>query len=247
MAPDRNCRFANVALGFDSLDGYLGKRPFLGVIAGRSANRIPNARFSLNGVEYALSKNGGEHHLHGGFEGFGKKVWQARIVQRNGDPCLELNYPSRDGEEGYPANLAVAVFYSLTNDDVLKIDHVATTDRDTVLNLTNYSYFNLARAGSGDILGRVLTIHADRFMPPDHAQIVSGEMRPVFGTPMDSTMPQPIGLRIREDYEQLYLPNGYDLNYVLNSGSKGLALIADVYEPTRGRVMQVRAAEPGVQ
>jgi aldose 1-epimerase len=246
-APDRNGKFADVVLGFDTLDGYLGKHPFLGVIVGRFANRIVNARFTLNSLEYTLSKNRGKHHAHGGFEGFDKKVWQARVVQREGGPYLELNYLSHDGEEGYPGNLAVTVFYSLTDDNSFRIEYVATTDKDTVLNLTNHSYFNLAGAGQGDILGHVLTIDADRFTLSTQEQMVVGEIREVFGTPMDFTRPKPIGLRISEDYEQLRFADGYDHNYILNSGGKALAKIAEAYEPTSGRVMQVFTTEPGVQ
>jgi aldose 1-epimerase len=246
-APDRSGRFADVVLGFDTLDGYLGKHPFFGVVVGRFANRIVNARFNLDGVEYALSKNRGGHHIHGGLEGFDKKVWQSRTSQRDGSPCLELSYFSRDGEEGYPGNLSVSVFYSLTNDNALKIEYVATADKDTVLNLTNHSYFNLAGSGTGDILGHVLMIDADRYTRYNEEQLVTGEIGVVFGTALDFTHPQPIGLRIGEECDLLRMANGYDLNYVLNGGGRTLAKIAESYEPTSGRVMQVLTTEPGIQ
>ena len=230
-APDRNGRFADVVLGFDTLDGYLKKHPYFGVIVGRCANRIANAQFVLNGVQHTLSKNFREHHLHGGFEGFHKKLWQARVVPRGTGPCLELSYLSCDGEEGYPGNLGVTVFYSLTDDNALQIEYVATTDRDTVLNLTNHSYFNLA----------------DFFTLRSPNEIVMGEIQAVHGTPMDFTRLTPISQRIRDDYEQLRSAGGYDHNYVLNSGGKSLSKTAQVHEPTSGRVMQVFTSEPGLQ
>jgi len=245
--PDRQGRTGEVALGFDSLDGYLGDHPFFGVIVGRYANRIARARFSLKGVEYRLAANEGENHIHGGIRGFDKAVWQAREVARDGAPALELSYLSKDGEEGYPGNLSVTVLYSLSDGNELRLDYTATTDKDTVLNLTNHSYFNLAGEGMGDILGHELTLYASRFTPIAKDLIPTGELRSVAGTPFDFRRPVAIGDRIDADDEQIRFGGGYDHNFVLDSGGGSLALAARVADPASGRVLEVLTTEPGVQ
>ena len=246
-APDRDGRFADVALGYDTLDEYLADTPYFGALVGRYGNRIAKARFTLGGVEYALAANDGDNSLHGGLVGFDKVVWNAETVEADDGVGVALTYLSADGEEGYPGNLSVKVVYTLTADNALRIDYTATTDADTVLNLTHHSYFNLAGAGSGDILGHVMQIDADRFTPVDETLIPTGELRPVEGTPMDFRTPTPIGERIEADDEQIRLGGGYDHNWVLNGGGGTLAPAARVAEPTSGRVMEVRTTEPGVQ
>lgn len=240
--PDRNGKFRDVVLGFDSLEGYLENKPHFGSLIGRYGNRIANGRFTLNDVEYTLAKNNGENHLHGGIKGFDKVVWKAKEVKSDEGVGLELTYLSKDGEEGYPGNLSVKVLYTLTNNNELKIDYSAITDKNTVINLTNHSYFNLAGEGSGDILGHVLTLNADRFTPVDKNLIPTGELMSVKATPMDFTKPTAIGARIDNDHEQLVFGIGYDHNWVLNE-----LLAAKVYEPTTGRVLEVYTTEPGVQ
>lgn len=244
MVPDRGGKMADVALGFDSLDGYLGEHPYFGALIGRYGNRIGKAKFTLNGKEYTLAANNNGNHLHGGLVGFDKKVWAATPL---GDDTLELSYLSKDGEEGYPGNLSVKVRYTLTPASELKIAYEATTDKATVLNLTNHSYWNLAGAGSGDALGHQIQIFADRFTPVDSGLIPTGELRPVEGTPFDFRTPHLIGERIDADEEQIKLGGGYDHNFVLNSGGGSLAPAAVVVEPGSGRKMEVLTTQPGVQ
>jgi len=246
--PDRAGEADDVVLGYDNLADYIKDSPYFGALVGRYGNRIAEGRFTLNGVEYTLARNeNGQNHLHGGDVGFDKAVWQAREVAGEGGPGLELTYVSDDGEEGYPGRLRVKVVYTLTGDSGLRIDYEAATDKDTVLNLSQHSYFNLRGAGSGDILGHEMQIHADRFTPVDANLIPTGELRPVAGTPMDFTQPMAIGARIEADYEQLALGGGYDHNWVLNSGGGEPAPAARVREPDTGRVMEVLTTEPGIQ
>jgi aldose 1-epimerase len=197
-------------------------------------------------VTYQLARNNGDNHLHGGLQGFDKKVWRARDVSKAEEPALELTYLSRDGEEGYPGNLTVTVRYSLTENNELRIDYTAATDKDTVVNLTNHSYFNLAGEGKGDILGHRLRLWADRFTPVDAGLIPTGELRPVRGSPFDFTRPAAIGTGINQNDEQLKLGRGYDHNFVLTGAGK-LAQAAEVFEPGSGRVLEVWTTEPGVQ
>jgi len=243
--PDRNGKLGDIVLGYDSLDGYLKNvgNPYFGALIGRYGNRIGKGKFTLNGHEYTLAQNNGENHLHGGNRGFDKVVWKAEEVKIAGNVGLALSYLSKDGEEGYPGNLSVRVIYTLTNDNELKIDYSATTDKDTVVNLTHHSYFNLA--GSGTILNHELTINADRFTPIDQGLIPTGELRSVKNTPMDFTKPTAIGSRIDQKDEQLTFGKGYDHNWVLNKGTSSPA--ARVYEPTSGRVIEVFTDQPGLQ
>jgi aldose 1-epimerase len=242
--PDRNGKFADVVLGFDDLKGYLGASTYFGAVVGRYGNRIAKGKFSLDGKEYTLARNNGENSLHGGLKGFDKQVWKAREV---GPESLELSYLSKDGEEGYPGNLSVTVTYTLTADNALKIDYDATTDQDTVLNLTNHSYFNLAGEGSGDILGQTMMINADRYTPVDKGLIPTGELRSVEGTPFDFRKPQLIGARINADDEQIRIAGGYDQNFVLDRTGDSLELAARAADPKSGRVMEVLTTQPGVQ
>jgi aldose 1-epimerase len=240
--PDAAGRSGDVVLGFDTLDGYLGENPFFGALIGRYGNRIAKGRFSLNGVDYKLAQNNGENHLHGGPRGFDKVVWK---VKNATDRTLELGYLSKDGEEGYPGNLDVTVRYTLTDDNQLAIDYSATTDKETVVNLTSHSYFNLACGG--DILNHQLAINADRFTPVDAGLIPTGELRAVAGTPFDFRQPAAIGARIDQDDEQLRRGGGYDHNFVLNRAGNGLSLVAKALDPATGRVLEIFTTEPGVQ
>ncbi len=247
MAPDRDGKMADVVLGFESLEGYLAGHPYFGAIIGRYGNRIGKGRFKLGGKEYVLAQNNGENHLHGGVRGFDKAVWKARDVSTPDAHSLELSYVSPAGEEGYPGTLTVTVTYTLTAANELRIDYAATTDAETVLNLTNHSYFNLAGQGEGDILKHEVMINADRFTPVDGGLIPTGELRPVEGTPFDFRTPHAIGARIGQDEEQLKLGLGYDHNFVLNRSGDGLLLAARVVEPTSGRQLEVLTSEPGIQ
>ena len=240
--PDRNGAIGDVVAGFNSLEGYLGPNPYFGAIVGRYANRIGHAQFTLNGVLYKLAKNNGDNALHGGLKGFDRVVWAAQEMPDGG---LELSYLSKDGEEGYPGNCKVTVRYHLTDSNQLRIEYSATTDKDTVINLSNHTYFNLK--GSGDILGHVLTLNADRFTPVDAGLIPTGELRPVADTPFDFLTPTAIGTRIGQDNEQLKFGKGYDMNFVLNRKGVGLSRAARVEEPTSGRVMEVWTTERGIQ
>ena len=242
--PDRSGKLGDVVLGFDDLKGYLGASPYFGALVGRYGNRIAKGKFSLDGVEYTLAKNNGENSLHGGLRGFDKRVWTAKEVSPE---SLELSYFSKDGEEGYPGNLSATVTYTLTDNNELKIDYSATTDKDTVLNLTNHSYFNLAGEGQGDILGEMVMINADRFTPTDSGLIPTGELRSVEGTPFDFRKPHAIGERINSTDEQIVMAKGYDQNFVLNRTGNGLELAARVTDPKTGRVMEVLTTQPGLQ
>jgi aldose 1-epimerase len=240
-APDRNGKYADVALGMENLEGYLKPVPYFGALIGRYGNRIGHAQFALDGKPYHLAKNDGDNTLHGGDRGFDKRVWTAREAGGG----LELTYVSKDGEEGYPGTLSAKVLYTVTPQNELRIEYTATTDRNTVANLTNHTYFNLAGAGEGDILGHEVTIHADRFTPVDKGLIPTGELRVVKGTPFDFTKSTAIGARIGQADEQLQFGKGYDHNWVLNGS--GMRTVAEVYEPKSGRVMDVSTDQPGLQ
>jgi aldose 1-epimerase len=244
-APDRNGKTADVVLGFDDLDGYVSNfngpaNAFFGAIIGRYANRIAHASFTLDGQKYSLPHNDGDNTLHSGTHGFNNVVWKAKPVA-NG---VELGYQSPDGESGFPGNLSATVRYTLVKGD-LRIEYSATTDKDTVVNLTNHSYFNLA--GQGDILKNELTLHASRFTPVNAALIPTGELKPVEGTPFDFRKATAVGARIAADDEQLHLGHGYDHNWVLESDGGKLTAAAEVYDPSSGRVLTVLTDQPGIQ
>jgi aldose 1-epimerase len=245
--PDKSGKMGDIVLGYDNLDSYIKNSPYFGAIVGRYGNRIGKGRFVLDGVTYDnLAINNGENHLHGGIKGFDKVVWMDEPVRRSNAVGVKLSYLSKDGEEGYPGNLQATVTYTLTNDNELRIDYLATTDKATPVNLTHHGYWNLT-GGQRDILGHVLTLNADQFTPVDKGLIPTGELLAVKGTVMDFTKPTPIGARIESDFEQLKFGGGYDHNWVLNRGGKSMTLAARVYEPTSGRVMEVYTKEPGVQ
>ncbi|MDR3457102.1 MAG: galactose mutarotase [Verrucomicrobiae bacterium] len=242
---DRTGAFGDVTLGYDNLDGYLKDTPYFGALVGRFGNRIARGHFTLDGQTYTLATNNGVNALHGGLKGFDKVVWTAKPFESKAGPALELNYVSPDGEEGYPGTLTVKAVYTLTEDNALKLEYTATTDKATVVNLTHHSYFNLA--GKGDVLGHVVMIPADRYTPVDSTLIPTGELAPVDGTAFDFRTPTAIGARIGNDETQLKYGNGYDHNWVLNKTMGKLTLMARVSEPTSGRVMEVWSTEPGLQ
>jgi aldose 1-epimerase len=244
-APDRQGKLADVVLGYETLEDYLKNNPYFGSIIGRYGNRIGKGRFSLNGKQYTLPTNNGENTLHGGIKGFDKVVWKAKEVNSKDGVGLSLSYLSKDGEQGFPGNLSVTVVYTLTNKNELKIEYFATTDKTTVVNLTNHSYFNLA--GEGSILRHELMINAGRFTPVDSGLIPTGELRSVKGTPMDFTQSAVIGARIDHPDEQLTFGRGYDHNWVLDNAAGKLSLAARAYEPVSGRVMEISTTEPGLQ
>ena len=245
--PDQRGIFDDIVLGFDSLAQYVKDSPYFGCIAGRYANRIAKGSFTLNGKTYILAVNNGKNHLHGGLKGFDKVVWDAVPDTPDNDLTLTLTYTSKNMEEGYPGTLKVKVVYTLTPGNELKISYTAVTDTPTVVNLTQHSYFNLAGAGTGNILGHQMMINADRFTPVDSFLIPTGVLQPVDKTPFDFRMPALIGARISVDDIQLKFAGGYDHNFVLNGRAGTLRLAARVTEPASGRVMEVLTTEPGIQ
>jgi len=246
--PDKAGKSDDVVLGFDSLDDYVKisnapeGNPFFGAIIGRYANRIAKGKFTLDGKEYSVPINNPPNSLHGGPHGFNNVVWKGKEIP-NG---VELTYLSKDGEAGYPGNLTATVRYTLEH-SALRVDYSATTDKDTVVNLTNHSYFNLAGQGHGDILNNMLTLHASLFTPVDSTLIPTGELRSVVNTPFDFTKSTRVGDRIDADDEQIRFGKGYDHNWVLDSSSGKLIDAAEVYEPTTGRVLRVSTTQPGMQ
>ena len=245
-APDRDGKMADVVLGYDSLDKYTAGSPFYGALIGRYANRIARGQFDLEGTHYKLNPYG-YTTLHGGARGFDKVVWQAAPLDTPAVPALRLTYLSKDGEEGFPGNLTVTATYTLTDKNELRLDLRATTDKPTVLNLTNHSYFNLAGQGEGDILGHELTINADQFVAIGNDRLPTGGLRSVDGTPLDFRKPSVIGSRINADYDQLSFAGGYDHCWVINKNSGELALMARLFEPKTGRLMEVLSTEPALQ
>lgn len=242
--PDKAGKSGDVVLGFENLAGYLQTEPYFGALIGRYGNRIGHAQFKLDGKVYKVPANDGVNSLHGGLKGFDKRVWTGSTPAPG---TLELNYLSKDGEEGYPGNLSVKVVYTLGEDNSLRLDYSATTDKDTVLNPTNHSYFNLAGAGNGLILNHKIQIFGNRFTPVDSGLIPTGELKSVKGTPFDFTTSHVIGERINGKDEQLVLGKGYDHNFVLDSSDGKLAKAAEVFEPGSGRVLEVWTTQPGVQ
>jgi aldose 1-epimerase len=244
--PDKNGKFGDVVLGYDNLDGYLANNPFFGALVGRYGNRIAKGKFTLDGKEYTLAQNNAPNNLHGGPIGFDKKVWKvARADAGPRGPQLELTCLSKDGDQGFPGNLKVTATYSLTADNGLRLDYTATTDKATLCNLTQHSYFNLA--GKGDVLNHLVFINSDKFTPVDNTLIPTGELKPVAGTPFDFRTATAVGARINADDEQIKFGSGYDHNWVVNKPLGKLGLVARVTEPTTGRAMEVWSTEPGVQ
>lgn len=243
--PDRTGASGDIVLGFDTFADYQERSPFFGCITGRYANRIANGQFVLDGVTYPLATNNGPNHLHGGLRGFDKVIWQAETARTADAVALHLRYHSQDGEEGYPGALDVTVSYTLTNQNELRIDYRATTDKPTILNLTNHTYFNLA--GQGKILDHVMQIDADELTPVNAALIPTGELAAVTGTPFDFRTPTPIGARIAQDDQQMRYGGGYDHNWVLNHPEQGLRHVITVTDPRSGRCLDVATSQPGVQ
>ena len=237
---DKSGKSSSIVLGFDSLAGYLAKPPYFGATIGRYGNRIGDAQFTLDGNTYKLAANNGKNHLHGGLKGFDKVVWDAEQIN-DSTPSLTIKYLSKDNEEGYPGNLNVSVTFTLTDNNELKIDYAAETDKPTVLNLTNHSYFNLTGSVDNTILNHVLFIDASRYTPVDTTLIPTGELKPVAGTPFDFTQPTKIGARIDS------VPGGYDHNFVLNKQGNGMILAASVTDSISGRKLEVFTMEPGIQ
>jgi len=246
-APDRDGHFADIMLGYDILEEYLRDKRHYGAVVGRYGNRVAGGKFSIDGYSYQLTQNRPPNHLHGGDGGFEYRIWDTEALMRGDAVGLKLRYSSKDGEEGYPGNLDATVCYWLTNDDELRIEYSATTDKPTPINLTNHSYFNLAGAGNGDILGHELMLAADHFTPVDQALIPTGELRPVAGTPFDFAKPMPIGARVDADDRQIKYGGGYDHNFVFSRWDGKLRLVGTLYDPKSGRFMEMLTTEPGVQ
>lgn len=247
ITPDRKGRAADIALGFNSIGEYEKSSPFFGCVVGRFANRIANGRYKIGSKSYEAAVNNGPNSLHGGKVGFDKAIWHAQPLIRDGQPGIRFSHTSPDGDEGYPGNLEVVMHYWLTKKNGLVIDYRARTDKTTILNLTNHSYFNLKGEGKGDILDHELKLGAKAYTPVDENLIPTGEIAPVKGTPFDFTRKQPLGSRVQSEDLQLQRGNGYDHNFVLDSQDGSLAKAAEVTEPKSGRVMQVFTTEPGVQ
>ena len=245
MAPDKNGTFEDVVLGYDSLGGYLKASPYFGALVGRYGNRIGKAKFTLEGKTYSLLANNGPNSLHGGKVGFDKVIWKAELIDN--DSALKLSYSSKDGEEGFPGTLSTEVVYRLTDNNELEIEYTATTDKPTIVNLTNHTYFNLT-GGKRDILGHQVSINADKFVPVDNTLIPTGKLQDVKGTPFDFLQPTEIGSRIDDPKdEQIKFGGGYDHCWVLNESGDSLRLASTAYEPTSGRYMETFTTEPGVQ
>ncbi len=247
LVPDKNGLVDDVVLGYDNIEGYFHGNPFFGAIVGRYANRIAKGRFTIEGKTYTLHKNNGDSHLHGGQNGFHNVIWDAQPTRINNEEALILHYFSRDGEENYPGNLNVTVIYQLTNNNELKMQYLAETDKPTIINLTNHSYFNLTGNGRGNILDHHIFINADKFTPVGPDMIPTGELREVENTPFDFRQAIPIGKSIDTHDEQLIIGNGYDHNFVLNKETGYLALAASAFDPQSGRAMDLITDQPGMQ
>lgn len=248
--PDKNGKFDDIVLGYDNIEDYLERSPYFGAIIGRFSNRLEGATFSLNGVTYNLNKNEGNNHIHGGIKGFDKKLWDARILNDENGDSLELSLFSPDNDENYPGNLEVRVIYRLTDSNCLEIEYYGASDNDTVLNMTNHSYFNLSGCNSGQILDHQLQINAHFYTPINNELLPTGEILSVKGTPFDFTTFKAIGdglLNELESNEQMKLGSGYDHNFVLNVSGKEPEEACQVYDPKTGRLMKVLTTKPGVQ
>ena len=247
-APDKNGTYGDVVLGYNDVQSYVKATPYFGAVVGRYGNRIAKGKFTLEGKEYTLATNNGPNSLHGGVKGFDKVIWNASEIKSAAGVGLALTYLSKDGEEGYPGNLTCKVTYLLSNKNELRVDYALTTDKTTVVNVTQHSYFNLAGDGMGDILNHELMLNADKFVPVDETLIPKGVLEPVKGTPMDFTTSTAIGARVNTATEQLKFGKGYDHCWVLNQVKPNtLTLAARVYEPTTGRVLEITTTEPGIQ
>lgn len=246
-APDRSGKYADVVLGYDSLDGYVNGSSYFGAIVGRYANRIAKGKFNLNGKSYQLSVNEGENQLHGGKIGFNKVLWAAETLKSKLGPAVKLTYVSPNGDQGYPGKVTLHVTYTLTNNNELKINYEGTTDKTTILNPSHHSYFNLTGNFSNTILNHQLNINADSYTPIDKEFIPTGKIDKVENTPLDFRKPAAIGERINDNFEQLKIARGYDFNWVLNNYNGKVREVADAYEPTTGRYMQVFTDQPGLQ
>lgn len=246
-APDRTGAFDDIVMGFDTLAEYEAHSPYFGSLIGRVGNRIAGGAFTLDGRTYTLARNNGPNHLHGGVKGWDKLIWAADPFQDATGAGVLLTLTSPDGDEGYPGTVTAHVRYTLTPDNRLIVDYHATTDKPTIINLTQHSYFNLGGAKTPDILGHELLINADRFTPVDATLIPTGVLAPVEGTPFDFRVPTAIGARIDADHEQIAHGPGYDHNFVLTRAGDGLELAATVYEPVTGRTLEIRTTEPGLQ
>jgi len=246
--PDKEGKFENVVLGYDNLKDYLNsKDPYFGALIGRFGNRIAKGKFSLNGTEYTLAINNGENHLHGGILGFDRVVWNVEPVESEKGSSIKLTYFSKDGEEGYPGNLNVSVVYTLTNENVLEVSYKATTDKATVVNLTQHAYFNLSGDFTKSILDHELIINADKYLPVDRTLIPTGELVDVANTPFDFRIPKTIGKEIIADNDQLKKGLGYDHCWVLNDQDKGKRSVASAYLPRSGRLLEIYTDQPGIQ
>lgn len=244
---NRNNHFEDIVLGYKTLLEYENKSPYFGAIIGRYGNRIAEGKFSLDGKEYNLETNNYPNHLHGGAKGFDKVVWQAREISNDSSSSIELSYLSRDGDQGYPGNLKVKVIYTLNNNNELLVEYFAETDKSTIVNLTQHSYFNLSGNFQKDILDHELVINADNFLPVDSTLIPTGEIRKVNTTPFDFRIPKKIGHDINEKNQQLKNGIGYDHCWVVNSNEKDFRFVASAYEEKSGRFLQIFSTEPGIQ
>lgn len=251
VVPDRNGKPADVALGYNRVEDYINAvdKPYFGAIAGRYANRIAQGQFSIGGETYKLAVNNGKNHLHGGVIGFDKVVWTAKPIVASGTQALQLSYLAKDKEEGYPGNLQVTVTYTLNNSNELRVDYLATTDKTTVVNVTQHTYFNLKGEGAGNILDHELMLNAEAYTPIDEGSIPTGQIAAVKETPLDFTIAKPIGRDIDKDHQQLNFGMGYDHNFVIKrpADDASLLLAARVAEPSSGRVMEIHTTEPGIQ
>src|SRR5471030_29249 len=249
--PDRNGKAEDIVLGFDNVQGYQAGTAYFGATIGRYGNRLANGAFELDGQHYQVPKNDGPNSLHGGTQGFDKHVWKAEPSKTDDSVGVTLTYLSKDGEMGFPGNIKTEVTYSLTEKNELRIEYKASTDKPTVLNLTNHSYFNLAGAGNGDVLKQLVTLHADHYTPVNDKLIPTGELLAVSGTPMDFTQPTAIGKNIKADHPQLKFAEpkqgGFDFNWALDAEGDVGQLAADVLDPASGRRLQLYTTEPGVQ
>lgn len=247
MVPDANGKLEDVVLGYDNVTGYEINNPGYGSFIGRHGNRIGGATFELRGKKYDLEKNDGQHNLHGGFKGYNKYMYEVEVFEEEDSDSIEFSRLSPDMEQGFPGNLDISVTYTLTADNELVVEYLAVSDKDTIVNLTNHSYFNLAGHGSGSILDQKVMIVADKFTPTDDTLIPTGEMRDVTGTPMDFRKSKTLGQDINADYEPLKQAGGYDHNYVLNNSKTEVEKVAELVDEKSGRVMEIFTDMPGLQ